>query len=114
MSSKLIYPVLAICALIFVLACGSGDTSESDNGEVAAANTEHPGKKVYNMYCIVCHGSDGTMGANGAHNLQESTLTLDERLQVITKGRNTMTAFEKVISEEKIKQVAEYIETFRS
>lgn len=114
MSSKLIYPFLTICAIVLIIACGGGNAPDTNNTEVAAANTEHPGKKVYNMYCIVCHGSDGTMGANGAHNLQESTLTLDERLQVITKGRNTMTAFEKVISEEKIKQVAEYIETFRS
>ena len=113
MSSKFIYLFLSIFAFVLIIACGSGDTSESDKTAATSANTEHPGKKVYNMYCIVCHGSDGTMGANGAHNLQESTLTLEERLQVITKGRNTMTAFEKVISEEKIKQVAEYIETFR-
>lgn len=114
MSSKFIYSFLSILAFALIIACGSGDTSESDNTEVASSIAEHPGKKVYNMYCIVCHGSDGSMGANGAHNLQESTLTMEERLQVITKGRNTMTAFEKVISEEKIKQVAEYIETFRT
>jgi len=97
--------------LFFFLACGGGSTSSSED-QLATVQV-HPGKKVYNTYCIVCHGSDGTMGANGAHNLNESTLTLEERILVITKGRNTMTAFEKVIDADKIRDVAEYIEQFR-
>jgi len=101
----------ALSLLILLYACGgSGGSAIAENDTAAQA---HPGRKVYNTYCIVCHGSDGTMGANGAHNLKESTLSLEERILVITKGRNTMTAFEKVIDADKIAQVADYIEGFR-
>ena len=45
------------------------------------------------------------MGASGAFNLQTSTLSKEERIQVITKGRNLMTAFENLLSPEKIEAI---------
>ncbi len=104
--------IVLLLSLFWILACGSsGDEDKSSSAEVA--EERHPGQKVYNNYCITCHGYNGTMGANGAHNLKESTLSLDERIEVITNGRNTMTAFGKVISEDQIADVAQYIESLR-
>jgi mono/diheme cytochrome c family protein len=48
------------------------------------------------------------MGASGAYNLQESELTLEERINVITNGRKAMTAFEALLDEKEIKAVAKY------
>jgi mono/diheme cytochrome c family protein len=113
MRVKLILTSILAISIVFIVACGGGNTESTLANQEDKAVQDHPGKKIYNSYCIVCHGSDGSMGANGAHNLQESILNLEERIVVITNGRNTMTAFEKVISADKIRQVAEYVETFR-
>ena len=53
------------------------------------------------------------MGASGAANLTETKLTLDEKIAVITNGRNTMTPFKGLLSEAKIKAVAEYTEKLK-
>lgn len=112
--------IISVFALIvaFVFACGSKEegktTSDSSSKKVAAAKAKKvDGAKIYKQYCVTCHGLYGDMGASGAHDLTGSILTLDERIQVITKGRNTMTPFESLLNEEKIKAVAEYTQTLK-
>lgn len=95
----------------FMIGCGSETGDSAVREEVAVA--AHPGEKVYKKYCITCHGTDGSMGSNGAFNLRETKLSIEEKIAVITKGRNTMTPFEKVLKPEEISAVAEYTEKFR-
>jgi mono/diheme cytochrome c family protein len=45
---------------------------------------------------------------NGAKDLRYSTLSLDERILVITHGRNAMTSFENTLSDAQIHTLAEY------
>lgn len=71
------------------------------------------GEKIFKSYCVACHGVKGNMGTNGAFDLTRSTLPLPERIEVITNGRNAMTPFKTLLSEEKIKAVAEYVEELR-
>ena len=93
----------------FVIACGSEENSSMKNSQVAAkVQPVVDGEKVYKQYCVTCHGLYGDMGASGAANLAESQLTLEERIEVVTKGRNTMAAFEGLINAEKIKAVSEF------
>ena len=74
----------------------------------ADAMAGHPGEAVYKQYCVACHGADGKLGLSGAKDLGASTLTLDERIEVITKGRKLMTPFGEVLTPEEIRAVAEY------
>ncbi|MFQ5445790.1 MAG: c-type cytochrome [Saprospiraceae bacterium] len=90
-----------------VTACSSSDTQQP------ASAAKMDGKSIYKTYCIACHGLYGDMGGSGAFDLTKSTLPLQERIQVITEGRKLMTPFKGMLSEEKIKAVAEYIETLR-
>ncbi len=100
----------------FLIACG-GDPG--DGGKVEKKRTNKAvakkvdGKKVYRQYCVTCHGVNGDMGASGAVDLTMTKLTLDEKIAVITNGRNTMTPFKGLLSEAKIKAVAEYTETLK-
>ena len=99
----------------FLIACG-GDPG--DGGKVEKKGTKKivkkvDGKKVYRQYCVTCHGVNGDMGASGAVDLTMTKLTLDEKIAVITNGRNTMTPFKGLLSEAKIKAVAEYTETLK-
>lgn len=98
----------ALCPfLVFWMGCfGTQDAEETSSH---SENFPDIGHQIYKKYCIVCHGYDGTMGANGAHNLKTSKLTLDEKILVIQKGRNTMTPFGKILKESEIQAVANYI-----
>ncbi len=104
--------LIFIAGLIF--ACGNNDvrsvTAKADQPLQEAAS----GEKIYKQYCVICHGVYGDMGVNGAANLSASPLSLEERILVITNGRNTMTPFSSLLSEEKIKAVAEYTEQLKT
>ncbi len=79
-------------------------------GKHVAANDDSmmDGAKLYKTYCITCHGLNGDMGASGAFNLATTQISMEDRIKVITEGRNNMTPFKGLLSEEKIKAVAEY------
>lgn len=99
---KTITTFLLLIGLCVLFACGGGnDNSVSDE---ALAN----GKKTYSTYCVACHGADGMLALNGAKKFPESTLGLEERISIITNGKNLMTPFKGILKEEEIKQVAAY------
>ncbi len=66
------------------------------------------GKDIFRKNCVLCHGIKGDLMTNGAKDLRLSEMSLDERIQVITYGRNVMTGFEQQLSPEEIKLVAEF------
>lgn len=101
--------ILGITALI--IACGSNDESESAASSTASTEAAAPaidGKKIYKQYCVTCHGLYGDMGASGAFNLQTSELAVEERVNVITNGRNLMTPFKSLLEPDEIEAVAKY------
>lgn len=105
--------IIAVLLSIFMIACG-GETSKPNTSSPSAQKANAPdGKKLYKTYCITCHGIYGDSQINNAKNFKESTLTLEERILVIKNGRNTMQAFGAIMSDEKIKAVAEYTMTFK-
>jgi len=114
--------VVALCFIIIVIsACSQGQRSSNNKttNETAERKTEKPkadplaaGKRVYNTYCLTCHGQNGNMGASGAHDLTQTKLSFAESVQVITEGRGLMTPH-KFLGEEKINAVTKYIETFK-
>lgn len=73
----------------------------------------YSGQELYQQKCVSCHGSDGKLGVAGAKDITASMLSLDERIQLITNGKNTMPAFGPQLSEEEIKKVAEYSVTLK-
>ncbi|AEE50170.1 c-type cytochrome [Haliscomenobacter hydrossis] len=66
------------------------------------------GEKIFKQYCVTCHGLRGDMGVSGAANLIESKLKVEERIKVITNGRNNMASFKALLNKDKIKAVAQY------
>lgn len=88
---------LGLAVIGFIYACSGGDGAPKADGSA-----------VFKTHCQLCHGADGKLGLNGAKDLTASPLTLEERVQVITKGRNTMLAYENILSADEIKAVAQY------
>ncbi|MAT55189.1 MAG: cytochrome C [Saprospirales bacterium] len=107
---KYIFSFLIFATLIY--ACSSSNAENS--ASASASKKAEDGEKIYKTYCVTCHGIYGDMGSSGAFDLTISQLTLEERIKVISEGRNLMTPFKELLSEEKIKAVAEYIETLRT
>lgn len=70
------------------------------------------GMAVFRKNCVVCHGSNGNLGLNGAKDLSQSTLTAAERTAIVTNGKNLMTPFGKILSPEEIDAVVLYTLTF--
>ncbi len=96
--------VVAFVFAVIIIACGN-DTTEST--PVVFDEFKY-GAKVFQKNCVLCHGIDGKLQFNGAKDITKSTLTLDERILLVTNGRKTMTAFKGILSEKKIKAVAAY------
>jgi len=98
---------LLIAGLVY--ACGNAaEESAQAIASTKGVKKKIDGERVYKQYCVTCHGLYGDMGAAGALDLSTSQLSMDERVHVITNGRNAMTPFKSLLSEEKIKAVAEY------
>lgn len=66
-------------------------------------------ESLYETYCALCHGKAGDAGLNGAFNLQESVLSPDETEMVIREGRKSMKGFGRVLSEDEINRVRDYV-----
>lgn len=109
--------------LIFILgvafwACSDSatqaDKAATTGSQMAAADTKKiDGEKVYKKRCVVCHGINGDMGMSGAKDLTNSELPVEERVNIITNGKNVMTAFGEILDEDEIQAVAEYTLTLK-
>lgn len=109
-----------ICIIIGTIAwgqqCSSTDTKSSQSEEEANLTPEERqlalGKRLFKNHCVACHGMDGKMGFNGAKDLTETELTLEERKILIAYGRGSMMAFKSILSADEIEAAARYSMTF--
>ncbi len=102
-----------------LLACGDGGETDNPNfaksATPATASVGPDGARIFKTRCVACHGSKGDMGANGAANLQQSNISLEERIATVTHGRldKGMQAFKGILEPDEIKAVAEYTITLK-
>lgn len=90
---------------LFVLFCAcQGKGKGGESGQEVAQDSQ----TLYKIHCVACHGLQGDMGAAGAANLRSSKLSLEERIVIITKGRNAMQSYEQLLSAEQIQEIATY------
>lgn len=71
-------------------------------------SSQSDGAVLFRQYCVNCHGLDGALKTNGAKDLRYSLLSLEERILVITEGRNAMTGFKSILNETQILELAKY------
>ena len=94
---------LLLLAMIF--ACSGNNASKG--------TSTADGEAIYKKYCTLCHGANGKLGLNGSKDITISKLSEAERIIQITKGKNTMTPFEGILSPEEIKSVSAYSMTLK-
>ncbi len=89
---------------------------QSTTEDIMATNEEtqlNKGKAIYTQVCAACHGPEGNLQLAGAANLQTSKLTLDEKISIVTNGKNAMMAYKDQLSEQEIVAVVTYTETLK-
>lgn len=111
---------LALLALIFlVYSYGISETKspffiKKAAGDFAGLSGIELGKKVYESNCMACHGNDGKLGLSGSKDLTVSALSFDEQMEIVRKGKNSMMAYEKLLTDEQIQAVTEYVRSLKA
>ena len=78
-----------------------------------AAPPVPPGKALFQQNCARCHGANGKLGLNGAHDLTKSNLNAFGRTYLVTNGMGKMPAFKTKLSAAQIEQLVAYSLTFK-
>ncbi|MEO5571466.1 MAG: SirB2 family protein [Bacteroidia bacterium] len=111
---------LALIAMIFlVYAYGISETKsptfkqESSTNEFASVAPDALGKTIFESKCTGCHGTDGKTGLSGAKDLTQSLKSSEQKVEIISNGKNAMMAYKNQLSEDQIKAVAGYVETLK-
>lgn len=101
------YFVYTLPIYFIMFSCGGNSGSKTPTEQIT------DGKKVYDRTCAPCHGLDGSQGVSGAKDLGVSVLGLEDRIQLIKKGKGVMPGYQSTLSENEIKAVAEYTMTLK-
>ena len=94
-----------------MLACSNDDNQTELMKEAQKPN----GKKLYNRFCVVCHGDAGDAKIGGAFDLSTSHLTDIELDKIIKNGSDNklMRSFSNDLNEKEIDAVISHIKTLR-
>lgn len=79
----------------------------------AQAAPPAPGQLIFQKNCVRCHGKDGRLGLNGAHDLTKSNLNTMGRTYLVTNGMGKMPSFSKTLNPAQIAQVVAYSLTLK-
>jgi cytochrome c6 len=82
-----------------------------------SSRAQSAGETLFKSKCAMCHGPDGkgevTMGKKlGAHDLNSAEVQKQsdaQLIEVVTKGKNKMPAYDGKLSKEQIAQLVAYI-----
>ena len=72
-----------------------------------------PGEALFVKHCAPCHGPDGRLGLNGAHDLTQSNLNAYGRAYLVQNGLGKMPGFKKRLSPQVIEQIVTYSMTLK-
>ena len=79
----------------------------------ASAAPPAPGQVLFQQNCVRCHGTNGRLGLNGAHDLTKSNLNAFGRTYLVTNGLGKMPSFSKTLTPAQITQVVAYSLTLK-
>ena len=102
----------AFAATLVFASCGSDSKSGIKEGDSEAMFMAEMGR-IYGFKCAICHGKKGVSVIKTAPNLNESAMTLEERIAIIKYGKTTMPPQKDVLDVRTIKGLALYIEQFQ-
>jgi mono/diheme cytochrome c family protein len=81
--------------------------------EVSSTEVSGMGAEIYSLACMNCHGADGKLGRSGAKDLTLSTLSHEEKVALVGKGKNGMPGFHSQLKPLQIEAVVNYVESLK-
>ena len=105
--------LLAVGVALWTAGCGN-HPNPGTPGESVVDVSESEARALYIRKCSLCHGDDGKLMASKSPDLSASSLSLAERVALITYGKGTMPGQKDVLNKAEITAVAQYIERFRN
>lgn len=99
--------VWGVAILVLITCLAACKSRGADKDELAE------GKVLFERHCAACHGTDGKLGLNEAKDLTVSELTIEERVALMKNGKNLMTPFEGILTEEEMHKIATYAMTLK-
>lgn len=98
---------IGVSLIFFLLGCGAPVSQQNQLTGNTDKSTKS-GAEIFQKNCILCHGASGKLGLNGAKDLSLSQLPIQDRVNIITYGKNLMTPFGEQLSPAEIDSVARY------
>jgi uncharacterized membrane protein SirB2 len=84
------------------------------NPQAANYDVNKHGAAIYKIHCERCHGENGKLGLQGAADLANSTMDIQQRATIITMGKTVMPSYQNTLNKPgEIEAVAIYIERLR-
>ena len=106
--------ILAVLVMVQVFGCGQNDFEKNRPALTGQTEPSKPdGLAVFRQNCVNCHGANGKLGLNGAKDLTRSGLSTEERVLVVTNGRNLMTPWKGILTPAEIESVSAYTSTLK-
>lgn len=106
--------VLKKSVLFLGLAAQACNSSPELKKQDSVENSIVSGKNLYTLNCSSCHGADGKLGLSGAKDLTQSVLSDQQRLDIITNGKNAMPSMKEALgSTQNIQSVADYVKSLK-
>jgi mono/diheme cytochrome c family protein len=98
--------LIFVCLFIFVSCSGNKSSENSEPKEIS-------GEKIYNQWCVVCHGDKGNANIGGAKDLSISPLSSDEKKHIILNGSENklMRGFQNDLSEQELEALLQHVES---
>jgi mono/diheme cytochrome c family protein len=84
-----------------------------ENTSTETSTKEISGEKIYNQWCVVCHGDKGNANIGGAKDLSISPLSSDEKKHIILNGSENklMRGFQNDLSEQELEALLQHVES---
>ena len=100
--------------ILFIILVGLFSCTERKAQENNSNNTisDSYTKQLYTLNCASCHGKDGRLGVAGAKDLSQTSLSDNDKKNIILKGQNGMPSFENRLEIEDIDSIIQYINNF--
>ncbi|MGC6432814.1 MAG: c-type cytochrome [Crocinitomicaceae bacterium] len=94
--------------LVGLFSCTERKAQENNSNTISDSYS----KQLYTLNCASCHGKDGRLGVAGAKDLSQTSLSDNEKKNIILKGQNGMPSFENRLEIEDIDSIIQYINNF--
>ncbi len=94
--------------LVGLFSCTERKAQENNSNTISDSYS----KQLYTLNCASCHGKDGRLGVAGAKDLSQTSLSDNEKKNIILEGQNGMPSFENRLEIEDIDSIIQYINNF--